>query len=132
MNDASGVGCVQRICHFDTQRDGSRDIEGLAADVLAKRLTVEQLHHQKRMARRLTDVVYCANIGMIQRRSGACLALDTLSGSLRCKWLRQNLDGNLAIEPRVPRLIYLTHAALPDGGKDLVRAEFRACGQRHV
>ena len=76
-----------------------------------KVLTVEQLHHQKWMALRLADVVNRANTGMIQRRSGACLALETLSRGIRGKGLRQNLDGYLTMEPRVPRLIHFAHAA---------------------
>ena len=105
------------------------DIERLTADVLAKRLAVEQLHHQEWMARRLTDVVNRANIGMIQRRSGARLALETLSRSLGRKGLRQNLDGYVAMQPRVPRLIHLAHAALADGGEDLVGAKASSGGK---
>ena len=38
----------------------------------------------------------------------------------------QDLDGDVAIEPRVPRLIDLAHAAGAEGGDDLVRAEASA------
>ena len=68
---------------------------------------------------------------MIERRSGARLALETLSRSLIREGLWQNFYGYVTIEPRVPRLIYLTHAALPNGGKNLVGAESFACGKRH-
>ena len=131
MNDPFGVGCVQRVGHLNTQRQRSRDIERLAADMLAKRLTVEQLHHQKWMARRFTHVVNGANIGMIERRSGARLALETLSRSLGRKGLRQNFDGYVAMKPRVARPIHLAHAALADGRKDFVGAEFVACRKGH-
>jgi len=59
------------------------------------------------------------------------LTLETFSRRLSGKGLRQNFNGYVAIEPRVPRPINLTHAALADGGQDLVRAESLACGKRH-
>ena len=37
--------------------------------------------------------------------------------------LGQDLDGDVAIEPRVAGAIDLAHAACPQGGEDLVRAE---------
>ena len=81
--------------------------------------------------RRFTDVVNSADTGMIERRSGARLALETLSRSLRCKGLRQNFDGYFAMQPRVPRLIHFAHASLSQFGKDLVGAESLARGKRH-
>ena len=96
-----------------------------------RRLTVEQLHHQKWMARRFAHVVNHANIGMIQRRSGARLALETLSRRLRCKGLWQNFDGYFAMKPRVARLIHLAHSALADQRKDFVGAEFVADRKGH-
>src|ERR1039458_3918773 len=83
------------------------------------------------MARRLTHVVNNGNIGMIECRSGARLALETFPRSLSRKGLRQNLYGYLAMEPRVACLIHLAHAALADGAKDLVGAESLACEERH-
>lgn len=43
--------------------------------------------------------------------------------------LRQDLDCDLAIESRVARAIHLTHAAGPEGGEDLERAEAGAGGE---
>ena len=131
MNDTFDVGRVQRVGHLNAQRQRSRDIERLAADVLAKRFAVEQLHHQEWMARRLTHVVNSANIGMIERRSGARLALETFSRSLVAKACGRTLIGYVAMEPRVARPIHLAHAALADGGKDFVGAEFLAGSERH-
>jgi hypothetical protein len=44
---------------------------------------------------------------------------------------RKHLDGNDAIEARVPSLIHLAHAPIADGGEDLVGTELRARGERH-
>ena len=40
--------------------------------------------------------------------------------------LGQDLDGDVAIEPRVARPIHLTHSAGPKGREDLVLTEARA------
>jgi hypothetical protein len=58
---------------------------------------------------------------MIECRSGPRLALETLSRSLTSKGLRQNFNGYVAMESRVPGLIYLAHATLADRRKDFVR-----------
>ena len=43
----------------------------------------------------------------------------------------QQLERHVAIEPRVARAIDLAHAARPDGGLNLVRAEARTGGKCH-
>jgi hypothetical protein len=51
------------------------------------------------------------------------LALKTLPRLRRVAELgREDLDGHIAPEARVPRAIDLPHAARADGGKDLVGA----------
>src|ERR1051326_4441496 len=100
----------QRLSHLKSQRQGRRDVERLAADTLAECLPVEQLHHKERMAGRFAHVVHGADIGMIERRSGAGLALETFSRSIRREGCWQNFDGYLAMEPRVPGFIHLAHA----------------------
>ena len=84
------------------------------------------------MARRLAYVVNGADIGMIERRSGARLALETFPRSFRCKGLRQNFDGYFASQPGVASAIHFAHASFADGSKDLVRAEFVTRSERHM
>jgi len=61
---------------------------------------------------------------MIELRDRACFAIEPFA-ELRIggERLRENLDGNRTIEARVARLVDLPHAAGPEGGEDLVRAE---------
>jgi hypothetical protein len=42
-----------------------------------------------------------------------------------------NFDRDVAIQPRVSGSVHLAHAALADGRKDFVRAEFCAGRKRH-
>ena len=46
--------------------------------------------------------------------------------------LGDDFDGDRAIEPGVPRLVHLAHAAGPKGLEQLIGAESRARGQPHV
>src|SRR5215469_16760090 len=132
MKDPFAVGCVQSICHLNTQRERSRDIERLSANVLTKGLALEKFHHQKGMATGFSDIVDSADIGMIERGSGPSLALKAFPGGNRRKFLRQDFYSYVAMEPCVPRAINFAHPALADGGKDLVGAEFVAFGKRHT
>jgi hypothetical protein len=44
----------------------------------------------------------------------------------------ENLDCDLASEPRIPGAIHLSHAAGPERGKNLVRAKKRADCEGHA
>jgi hypothetical protein len=39
---------------------------------------------------------------------------------------RQDFDGHITVQPRVPRSIHLTHAASAGGSQDLIPPEFGA------
>ena len=45
--------------------------------------------------------------------------------------LGQDLDGDRPLQPRVPRLVDLSHPARADRGEDLVGTEPGTCRQRH-
>ena len=63
---------------------------------------------------------------MIQRGNGAGFAFESLAQILPLgDVLRQNLDGDDAVEPGVARLPHLPHAAGAKGGEDLIWAEAR-------
>jgi hypothetical protein len=74
-----------------------------------------------------SNVVQRADIGMVQRRNRASLALETLTvlGP-------GNLDGNDAIKARVTSLLDFAHAARTDGCENFVRAEVRTGFETHI
>src|SRR5579863_6270864 len=80
----------------------------------------------------MTDVVQRANVRMIERGNRARFALKALPrvGFLR-QMLRQNLDGHVAPEARVPRAIHLAHSTRTDGRLNFIRPEFASDGQHH-
>src|SRR5579863_3197139 len=64
------------------------------------------------MARRLTNIENRANIGMIERRSGACLALKTAERPWFLRdFLRQTLESHEPVQPDVLDLVDHAHSA---------------------
>ena len=61
---------------------------------------------------------------MRKRRDGPRLDLEAGEGAgIAPNVVRQNLDGDVAPEPRVPRPVDLAHPARAERGEDLVGAE---------
>ena len=69
---------------------------------------------------------------VIERRSELRLALEAREplGIVRER-VGQDLDRDVAAEPRVARAIDLAHAAGAESDKDLVDAEAKTASQRH-
>jgi hypothetical protein len=84
---------------------------------LGKRLAFDQFHHQ--IIR--SDVVQRADVWMIERGDRARFALEALAETLVGE-----LDGDVASEPGIAGSIHDAHAASPDLGRDLIRANSRA------
>lgn len=62
-----------------------------AANTISKRLALQKFHHQVWLTLMLADVVNGADIGVVQRRGGARLALEPFECSLVSKLIRQEL-----------------------------------------
>ena len=77
-----------------------------------QRGAVDQLHHDEAAAFVLADVVERADVGVVQRRGGARLALEALRGQrVGGRRLRQELHRDVAAEPEVLAPVHDTHAA---------------------
>src|ERR1035438_4732876 len=87
-----------------------------------QRRALDELHHQVVG----TDVVKLADIGMVQGRDGACLALEAL-----IEPALGNLDRDGAIHPRVDRFVHLSPAAGAHGCQDLIGPQSSSGSQRH-
>jgi hypothetical protein len=103
---------------------------------LCERLAIEILEHEKvdrvlGRARRIlmTDVVQRADMRVVETRDRLRFQFKPL---LHCRvrrdMLRQDLDGDGAIETSVLRLVDLPHAAGAKRGEDLIRSD--ACAWR--
>src|SRR5579859_8066704 len=132
MDDPFRMGCVQGVGYLNAECERGRDVHGLAADMLAQRFAIEQLHHQEGMTSRFAHIVDHADTSMIERRSGPRLTLEAFPRSLGCKTLRQHFYGDVAVEPHIPRFVNFPHSARTDGRNDLVWAELVSRGKRHM
>ena len=100
---------------------------GATVEPLAKRLAFEQLHDGMRDAVGGADVVERKDVGMVDRRNRARFALEACERvRVGGESTRQNLDGDVAAEPRVVGSVHLSHAAGANRRDNLVRAEARA------
>ena len=95
-------------------------------EALGQRLALEALHDEECHAVLLADVVEGADVRMAQPGDGPRLALEALEPvGLLGRRGGKNLEGDGAVEPRVPRAVDLAHASRAQGREDLVRAEAR-------
>ena len=135
MEDAGAMGLVEGVGNLsaDAQRliEGKRALRPLEAG--GERLALEILHHQVVDVAVAADVVHHADVRMGERGHGARLALESQpSLGIRGEILRQDLDGDRPIEPRVAGLVDLAHAAGAERRLKLIRAETSASGKGHA
>ena len=75
----------------------------------------------------LANIVEAADVGMVQGRDGARLALEALPGIVsNGEQGPQNFDRYSAPEPRVGCLVDLSHPARAERVRDAVGSELRA------
>ena len=98
--------------------------EGLAGDVL---------HHEEHRTVVIADVVERADVRWFRPPIGFRLALEARAplGDRPPLSVRQDLDGDRAIEAGVAGRVDFAHAACTDGGLDLIRPEARSRGETH-
>ena len=80
----------------------------------------------------LADVVERADVGMIELRNHARLAVEALAKLSICGELgRERLDRDDAVESRVAGFVDLAHAARARGCDDFIRPEASTRVERH-
>ena len=129
MNDPLLVSGLERV--GDLPRDPDRIVcrHRPIGNELGERLTLDELEHQGAHAVLLFDPVNGGDMWMVQRRERLRLALEPRQAlGIGREGLRQHLQGNLAVQPRIARAIDLAHPARAEGGDDFVGAETGARG----
>jgi hypothetical protein len=126
MDDADAMRGAQGVANLD--RDGQRLVEPQrpALEAIVQRFAVEQFHDQVVDGLVAADVMDGADMRVVERRNRPRFLLEALPrlGVGRAR-AGDDLDGDRAIEPRVPRFVDLAHAARAERGEDLVDAESR-------
>ncbi len=121
MDDPLGVGRFERVGDLDGQRQQLVHFHGLPGHLLRQGLALEQLHDNEVPALVLLNRVNGADVGMIERGSGARLALEALQqlavlGHIR----RKKLQGHAAAELGVLGFVHHTHATRAQFVENLV------------
>ena len=78
VNDALGVRCIECIGDIDAQFQQCVDIKRTLGHKVLQGRTLEQLHNYVRAAMFLSNVVYRADVWMVQSGGGPGLALKPL------------------------------------------------------
>ena len=133
MDDAGFVRGVERIGNLARVAKRLVDANGPTRDPIGERLAVDELENQRRRAGVIVDAVNRRDIGMIERREHARLTLEAhqavgVGGDRR----RDDLDRDVAAQPRVARAIDLAHPAGTDQRDDVMAADPRSRRERHL
>jgi hypothetical protein len=116
----------------DNRSQGRSRIEvagdSTARDALRQILAFDELHHQ----RVVFDAVDMRDVGMIERREDFGFALESrqpfaIVGDIS----GEDLDGDLALQPRIARPIHLSHTAGAKLRDDLVRTDLLSGSKGH-
>ena len=78
MNDALGVGGVQRVGNVDGDAEENVRFQRASRDAIPQILPVQKLHDDEGLTVLLPDLMDGADIGMVQR--GRCLSLTLEAG----------------------------------------------------
>ena len=126
------------MCRFEGVGDllgdgeGFVDGDGPLRDALSQRRPFDQFQHQRTNTLRLFQAVDAGDVGMVQRGEDSGFTLKPGQAfRIIGEEVRQDFEGDIAPELRVPGPIHLAHAALADLGGDFVGAEARAWCQGH-
>jgi hypothetical protein len=151
MDDALLVGRLERFRDLAGERQCFVERHRSAREMFRERLALDEFHHQRpdgggsaRTGRLpvspaergqcggLFEPVDLCDVRMIERREHPGFALEPHEAiGVGSERLRQDLQRDLAVEPRIPRAIDLPHPACPERAEDLIRAEPSTSGEAH-
>ena len=123
MDDALFVRRFERV--GDLLRDRHRLVEGdrAALDTLGEIFAFDQLHDQRAGRSRLFEAVDLCDVRVVERGERLGLALEPRDAlGVGGKGVGEDLQGDVAIEPRVAREIHLTHTTFAQLREDAVRS----------
>ena len=129
MDDPLLVRGLERLPDLTRDGEGFVDRQGPLRDAFGERLALDELQHERRHAAGVFESVDPADVGMVQRREQLRLALESRQPfRIPGHRFRENLDGDIAVQLRVPRPVDLAHASRAERRQDFVGAEACARG----
>jgi hypothetical protein len=131
--DPRAMRLVERVRDLHPVAQRLVERERAPREAIGKRLAFEVLHHEERRALLLADVVERADMRVIEVRDRARFVLEAFTELQVSRDVRgQYLDRDGALQASVARFVDFAHAAGPERGLDLVRAEAPTGFQWHV
>ena len=107
------------------------DRERAPGQQLGQRHAVHELHGDVRDRIGGTDVINRQDVRVVERRGRTGFRFQSFQPlGIRGQGRRQDLDGDVPAEARVPRPVHLPHPARAERRQDLVGAKTRAGGER--
>ena len=141
MDDAVLVRGLEGLGKLPADADALADRESgvtaraafhLCVNQARERVALYQLHHEPAHTVALLEAVDLRDVGMIQRREGLGLALESRQAlGVGGEGRRKDLDRDVAVEPPVVRAVDFSHAASTQWRDDFVRTQATARRQRH-
>jgi hypothetical protein len=129
VHDATLVRVLETFGHLRRDRDGFVFRDGSATDSLLESLSGHQLQRQEADAARFVEAEYRRHVRVKELRQDLRFTLESREAlGIAREGRRQHLDSDLAFQRGVGGPIDLAHAAFPELGSDLVRAEALAWG----
>src|SRR5260370_35273449 len=115
MHNSFGMCGVESVSDLNVQTQNGFDLQGLSRNQEFEGLPLKQLHWDEGPVIDLVNLVNCADIGMVQRRGRARLAVKTAE-RLRVfgEFFGKKLQGNMSAELQVFSFVNHAHAATAD------------------
>src|SRR5438105_13738988 len=121
MDDALGMGRIERICNFDGKGEQDVIVQRVAGDHVLQRQPIQKLHHNEGPAFTLADFVDGTDVGMIQGRGGTSFPVKAFESLWVVSYiLREELQSDKPTEFHVLSLVHHPHATTPDLFEDAV------------
>jgi hypothetical protein len=111
VNNAFRMSGIQRIRHLDRDLQQLIKPQRTAGNTVLQRLAIQKFHGDEMLALIFVNFVDRADVGMVQRRGRACLALEPFQRSaIAPHFLREEFERNFAAELFVLGLVNNAHA----------------------
>ena len=128
MDDAVAVCVRERVGDLDGVAERVAHIQAVARDRVGKRPAGHVLHGDEARAILRIQSVDRGDVGMVEGRGGLRLLLESAQPLwIRRHLWREDLDGDIALQLHVARLVHHSHAALAEEAVDFVRTQ--ACAR---
>ncbi len=112
VDDAPGVGGIERIRDLDSKRQQRVLLQRLPGDAMLQCRAFQILHDEESTTVLLAYVMNRTDVGVIQRRCGSRLASETIQGiRVASQFIRQKLESDRSLQPAVLGLVDHAHSA---------------------